>query len=72
VSTGKGKKRIKNVPVLHEEPKKQRGILLTDTAWYSVLELAAINKVSASEYVEELIRKHCVTAAKAATHSSHG
>uniref|UniRef100_A0A0C1N805 Uncharacterized protein n=1 Tax=Tolypothrix bouteillei VB521301 TaxID=1479485 RepID=A0A0C1N805_9CYAN len=36
---------------------------------YSVLELTAITKISASEYMEELIRKHCVTAPLGAAHS---
>jgi hypothetical protein len=63
MSTGKGKKRVKNTPVLYDEPKKMRGVYLTDTAWYSVQELAASEGLSASEYMESLIRKHCVTEA---------
>ncbi|MCV3213016.1 hypothetical protein OGM63_05655 [Plectonema radiosum NIES-515] len=63
MSTGKGRKRIKDTPVLYDEPKKKRGVMLTDTAWHSVQELAVTNNVSASEYLEELIRKHCVTEA---------
>ncbi|MFH7025162.1 MAG: hypothetical protein ACHBN1_07110 [Heteroscytonema crispum UTEX LB 1556] len=59
--TGKGKKRVKNIPVLYDEPKKMRGVYLTDTAWHSVQILAVKEKVSASEYLEELIRKYCVT-----------
>jgi len=63
MSTAKGKKRVKNTPVLYDEPKKKRGIMLTDTAWHSIQELAVKNNVSASEYLEELIRKYCVTEA---------
>jgi hypothetical protein len=63
MSTGKGKKRVKNTPVLYDEPKKKRGIMLTDTAWHSVQELAVRNNISASEYLEEMIRKYCVTEA---------
>ena len=63
MSTGKGKKRIKNSPVLYDEQKKKRGVMLTDTAWHSIQELAVTNNVSASEYLEELIRKYCVTEA---------
>ncbi|NJM71142.1 MAG: hypothetical protein HC862_13455 [Scytonema sp. RU_4_4] len=63
MSTGKGKKRVRDVPVLHDEPKKKRGVWLTDTAWHSIQELAVKEKVSASEYLEELIRKHCITVA---------
>ncbi|KZL49993.1 hypothetical protein PN488_11320 [Nodularia spumigena CS-591/12] len=63
MSTGKGKKRVKNTPVLYNEIKKKRGVMLTDTAWYSVQELAAKNDVSASEYLEVMIRKYCTTEA---------
>ncbi|MBD2197197.1 hypothetical protein H6G08_15225 [Calothrix anomala FACHB-343] len=63
MSTGKGKKRVKNTPVLYNETKKKRGVMLTDTAWHSVQELAATNDVSASEYLEAMIRKYCVTEA---------
>ncbi|MHC5609458.1 MAG: hypothetical protein ACYTXA_00055 [Nostoc sp.] len=62
MSTGKGKKRIKNTPVLHDETKKKRGVMLTNTAWHSVQELAVKSNISASEYLEELIRKHCIKA----------
>jgi len=41
----------------------QRGVMLTDTAWHSVQELAVKERISASEYLEVLIRKHCVTEA---------
>jgi hypothetical protein len=61
MSTAKGKKRVKNTPVLYDEPKRKRGVMLTDTAWHSVQELAAKRDVSASEYLEEMIRKYCVT-----------
>jgi hypothetical protein len=32
MSTGKGRKRVINTPVLYDEPKKKRGVMLTDTA----------------------------------------
>ncbi|MDB9538812.1 ribbon-helix-helix protein, CopG family [Anabaenopsis tanganyikae CS-531] len=63
MSTGKGKKRVRNTPVFYDEVKKHRGIMLTDTAWHSVQELAAREGVSASEYVECLIRKYVLTEA---------
>ena len=63
MSTVKGKKRVKNTPVLYDEQKKKRGVMLTDTAWHFIQELAAKNNVSASEYLENMIRKHCVTEA---------
>ena len=57
MTTGKGKKRVKNQPVLYEELKKCRGIYLTDTAW-DIARISAIKlKMSASEYVERLIRE---------------
>jgi hypothetical protein len=67
MSTGKGKKRVRNVPVLHDEPKKKRGVWLTDTAWHSIQELAARKGVSASECLEELIRKEILTAVETAS-----
>lgn len=57
MSTGKGKKRVKNKPVLYEGLKKMRGVHLTDVAWGLVQETAVKLKISASEYVEQLIRK---------------
>ena len=57
MSTGKGRKRVKNQPALHEEMKKQHGIFLTNTAWYFVCEQAAKEKTSASEYIEALIQE---------------
>lgn len=63
MSTGKGKKRTKNTPVLYDEAKRKRGVMLTDTAWHSVQELAVRDDISASEYLEILIRKHCITEA---------
>jgi hypothetical protein len=61
MSTGKGKKRVRDIPVLYDEPKKRRGVWLTDTAWHSVQESAARRGISASECLEELIRKQNFT-----------
>jgi hypothetical protein len=58
MATGKGKKRTRNQPVLYEELKKCRGIYLTDTAWQMVQISAIKSKISASEYVEQLIRNY--------------
>ncbi|WP_414584432.1 hypothetical protein [Scytonema sp. PCC 10023] len=52
MSTGKGKKRIRNVPILYDEVKKRHGILLTDTAWASLVSAAKKNNVSVSELIE--------------------
>lgn len=60
MSTGQGKKRVKNIPVIYDELKKKRGVMLTDTAWQKIQELAVVEKTSASEYLEELIRKYCI------------
>ena len=56
MSTGKGKKRIKNMPVLYEESKKRRGVMLTDTAWSYAVIKARENGISVSEYLERLLR----------------
>jgi hypothetical protein len=56
MSTGQGKKRIRNVPVLHDEIKKRHGILLTDTAWTLLVNEAQKNKVSVSEMIESWAR----------------
>ena len=57
MSTIKGQKRIKNQPILHEELKKQRAVWLTSKTWGEVQESAARLKISASEYVEQMIRE---------------
>ena len=57
MSTGKGIKRMKNQPALHEELKKRRGVFLTGTSWEFVCEEAARQGTSASEYVENLIQQ---------------
>ncbi|MEC4888381.1 MAG: hypothetical protein SAL70_44810 [Scytonema sp. PMC 1070.18] len=57
MSTGKGIKRVKNKPVLHDGLKKMRGVYLTDFTWSLVRETAAKTGLSYSEYLEQLIRK---------------
>lgn len=56
MSTGKGIKRMKNTPVLYEETKKQRGVMLTDTAWKTAVIKAREKGISVSEYLERLLR----------------
>ncbi|KYC36436.1 hypothetical protein WA1_42785 [Scytonema hofmannii PCC 7110] len=58
MSTGKGKKRIKNQPVLYSSLKKQKGLWLTTEIWELVEQQAALNGLSRSEYIEQLIRKY--------------
>lgn len=52
---------MKNQPVFYDEPKKGHQIMLTDTAWNTLKELSSIEKVSASQYIEKIIRKLGVT-----------
>ncbi|MGH7998541.1 MAG: hypothetical protein ACREPR_03700 [Brasilonema sp.] len=47
---------MKNIPVLYEETKKQRSVLLTDTAWTNAGRKAKENGISTSEYIERLLR----------------
>ncbi|BAZ22015.1 hypothetical protein NIES4073_28960 [Kalymmatonema gypsitolerans NIES-4073] len=56
MSTGKGKKRIKNQPVLYDGLKKQRAVWLTSVAWEKAQSVAVRLGVSTSEYLEQLIR----------------
>ncbi len=56
MSTKKGKKRIKNIPVLHEEMKRQHSIMLTDIAWNKLKELSDKQKLSISELIEQWVR----------------
>ena len=48
---------MKNQPVFYEEIKKTHGISLTDSSWLGAKEKALRNGLSASEYIEQLIRK---------------
>ncbi|BAZ26902.1 hypothetical protein NIES4073_78160 [Kalymmatonema gypsitolerans NIES-4073] len=58
MSTGKGIKRTKNNPVFYAELKKGHEIFLTDSSWQKVKQSAKEKAISASEYIEQLIRKH--------------
>jgi hypothetical protein len=58
MATGKGKKRLRNIPVFYDSPKKSRTVWLTDDAWEMIEKLASSDGIaSKSEYLEELIRK---------------
>ncbi|MBR8834281.1 MAG: hypothetical protein DSM106950_09655 [Stigonema ocellatum SAG 48.90 = DSM 106950] len=57
MSTSKGKKRIKNIPVLHEQVKEQHSIMLTPITWKKLQALAIDADKSVSEYLETLIRQ---------------
>ena len=53
----KGKKRMKNEPVFYDEVKQRRGVSLTPTAWKKLVALSIDSGLSASEYMERLIRE---------------
>ena len=50
------KKRLRNVPILHDEVKAKRTVLLTPTAWSKIKLLSAKQGISASELVESWAR----------------
>ncbi|KYC43465.1 hypothetical protein WA1_11100 [Scytonema hofmannii PCC 7110] len=56
MSTGKGKKRTRNIPVLHEQVKEQHSIMFTPATWKKLQALAIDADLSVSEYLETLIR----------------
>jgi uncharacterized protein (DUF1778 family) len=47
-----GKKRLRGIPVLHDEVKKTRAIRLTNTAYHAIQDAAAVEGISLSEFVE--------------------
>jgi hypothetical protein len=56
MQSGKGKKRMKDDPVFYDEVKQRRGFSLTPTAWKKLVALSIEAELSASEYLERLIR----------------
>ncbi len=52
-----GQKRLKNVPLLHDEVKKRRQIVLTPKAWENIKTEAKRRELSASELIEEFGRR---------------
>jgi hypothetical protein len=46
------RKRLRNVPILHDEVKTKRTVLLTPTAWNNIKLLSAKTGISASELIE--------------------
>jgi len=53
---GKGKKRTKYQPVFYDELKERRTLSLTPTSWEKLVKLSHNAGISASEYMERLIR----------------
>ncbi|BAZ26488.1 CopG/DNA-binding domain-containing protein [Kalymmatonema gypsitolerans NIES-4073] len=56
MTTKKGQKRLKNIPVLHEEVKTKRTVVLTPSAWENIKIAAKARGMSASELIEEFGR----------------
>ncbi|MBO3462290.1 hypothetical protein G7B40_003535 [Aetokthonos hydrillicola Thurmond2011] len=56
MSTGKGKKRLRNQPALYSEIKEHHKIYLTPTSWNKIKELSKERGLSVSEYIEQWIR----------------
>ncbi len=52
----KGKKRIKDEPVLHNEVKKDHHIFITPSSWNKLKDLASKKGVSVSEFIELWVR----------------
>lgn len=57
METKKGQKRLKNIPILHDEVKTKRTVLLTPTCWESIKAEAQKRDMSASELIEEWGRR---------------
>ena len=56
MTTEKGQKRIKNIPILHSEVKERHQIVVTPTAWKNMKREASRRGVSISELIEEFGR----------------
>ena len=50
------KKRLKNVPILHDEVKTKRTVVLTPTSWENMKAEALARGISVSELIEEFGR----------------
>lgn len=57
MSTRKGKKGQKNIPVLYSEIKERHTIVITPTGWEKLHRLAQKKELSISEYIEQWVRK---------------
>jgi hypothetical protein len=53
----KGKKRLKNIPILHNEVKQRHQIVVTPTAWENMKCEANLRGISISELIEEFGRR---------------
>jgi hypothetical protein len=50
------KKQLKNIPILHDEVKTKKTVVLTPTAWETMKVEARIRGISISELIEEFGR----------------
>ncbi len=50
------RKRLRNEPILHDEVKTKRTVVLTPTAWNKIKLLSAQKGISASELIENWAR----------------
>jgi deoxyhypusine synthase len=57
MTTEKGKKRLKNIPILHDEVKQRHQIVVTPTAWENMKCEADLRGISISELIEEFGRR---------------
>jgi deoxyhypusine synthase len=57
MTTKKGQKRLKNIPILHDEVKERHQIVVTPTAWESMRQEAQKRGISISELIEEFGRR---------------
>lgn len=57
MTTGKGKKRLKNQPVFYDELKTLHSITLTPSSWLKLRKLAKSQGLSVSELIEQWARK---------------
>ncbi|NMG10057.1 hypothetical protein [Brasilonema sp. UFV-L1] len=58
MSTGKGKKRLRDVPALYDELKSAHRLMLTPTAWKKLQEIAVQKSTSVSELIETWARNY--------------
>ncbi|BAZ27519.1 hypothetical protein NIES4073_84420 [Kalymmatonema gypsitolerans NIES-4073] len=56
MSSRKGKKAVRDVPLFYDEKKRVHGITLTDFAWQGLSALARQQQISVSEFIERWAR----------------
>lgn len=57
MSTRKGVKGLKNVPIFYDEIKERHTVVLTPTAWTKLKIMAHARGISVSEIIEEWVRE---------------